>query len=196
MTTTNLPTPNKHSRLIIAVSILIPVVVALLFSFKLQDFGVQVKPLTFLPPIYAGINGITALLLIFGVVAIKKANRILHQKLMTAALGASVLFLVLYVAYHLTSPTTYFGDINHDHVVDAAEKAAIGILHGVYVFILLTHILLSIIIIPIVLFTFSFAWNHDFERHKKWAKYTFPLWLYVAVTGVVVYLMIAPYYVV
>jgi len=196
MTTSNLPTPNKQSRLIIAVSIVIPVVVALLFSFKIQDFGIQVKPLSFLPPIYAGINAITALLLIWGVIAIKKANRVLHQKLMTSALIASVLFLVLYVAYHLTSPTTYFGDINHDHVVDAAEKAAVGATQGVYVFILLTHILLSIVIIPIVLFTFSFAWNNDFERHKKWTKYTFPLWLYVAVTGVVVYLMIAPYYVV
>ncbi|MFY8181681.1 MAG: DUF420 domain-containing protein [Flavobacterium sp.] len=172
---------KKFRTPIIIVSILIPIVVAILFSVKLKDFGINVEPLSFLPPIYASINGITAILLILAVRAIKNGNRSLHEKLMTTAIACSVIFLVMYVAYHMTSESTKFGGE--------------GIIRYVYFFILLTHIALSVIIIPLVLFTYVRALSKQFDRHKKLARITFPLWLYVAVTGVIVYLMISPYYV-
>ncbi|GAA4065979.1 DUF420 domain-containing protein [Flavobacterium cheonanense] len=172
---------KKFRTPIIIVSILIPIVVAILFSVKLKDFGINVEPLSFLPPIYASINGVTAILLILAVRAIKNGNRSLHEKLMTSAIACSVIFLVMYVAYHMTSESTKFGGE--------------GIIRYVYFFILLTHIALSVIIIPLVLFTYVRALSKQFDRHKKLARITFPLWLYVAVTGVIVYLMISPYYV-
>lgn len=172
---------KKYNKLIIAVSILIPIVVAILFTIKLKDFGIDIEPLSFLPPIYASINGLTAVLLIAAVIAIKSGNRKRHEQLMTAAIACSVVFLVMYVAYHMTSDSTKFGGE--------------GWIKGLYFFILISHILLSIVVIPLVLFTYTRALSQQFDRHKKLAKITFPIWLYVAVTGVIVYLMIAPYYV-
>ncbi|SHM80320.1 DUF420 domain-containing protein [Flavobacterium saccharophilum] len=171
---------KKFSKLIVAVSIVIPVVVAILFGVKLKDFGINVEPLSFLPPIYATINGITAIVLIWAVLAIKNGKRKLHEQLMTSAIALSVAFLVMYVAYHMTADSTKFGGE--------------GAIRYVYFFILITHILLSIAIIPLVLISYVRALSKSFDRHRKIAKITFPLWLYVAVTGVVVYLMISPYY--
>lgn len=185
---------GKFKSGIVVVSILIPVVVAILFSVKLKDFGIEVEPLSFLPPIYAGINALTAILLVIGVIAIKNGNREKHQKLMTAAIGCSVAFLVMYVAYHLTADSAKYGDVNHDGTVSEIELAEAGIMRLIYFFILITHILLSIIIIPLVLFTYVRALAERFDRHKKLAKITFPIWLYVAITGVIVYIMISPYY--
>ncbi|MFD0777436.1 DUF420 domain-containing protein [Flavobacterium myungsuense] len=156
-------------------------VVAILFGVKLKDFGYDVEPLSFLPPIYATTNGITALVLIAAVIAIKNGKRKLHETLMKIAIGLSVLFLVMYVAYHMTADSTPFGGE--------------GIIRYVYFFLLISHIILSIIIIPLVLITYVRALAQRFDAHKKIAKITFPIWLYVAVTGVIVYLMIAPYYV-
>ena len=172
---------QKYSKLIIAVSIIIPVVVAILFGVKLRDFGYDVAPLTFLPPIYATTNGITAVLLVLAVIAIKNGKRKTHELLMTSAIALSVAFLVMYVAYHMTSDSTPFGGE--------------GAIRYIYFFILITHIILSIAIIPMVLITYVRALAKTFDRHKKIARITFPIWLYVAVTGVVVYLMISPYYV-
>ncbi len=185
---------KKFNKPIIFVSILIPIVVAILFNVKLKDFGIIVEPLSFLPPIYASINGLTAVLLIAAVIAIKNGNRKLHEKLMTTAIGCSIVFLVMYVAYHMTADSTKFGDLDHNGIVDATELAAVGSMRLVYFLILITHIILSIIIIPMVLFTYVRALASEFDRHKKLARITFPIWLYVAVTGVVVYLMISPYY--
>lgn len=171
----------KFKKPILFVSILIPIVVAILFNVKLKDFGIMMEPLSFLPPIYASINGLTAILLVSAVIAIKNGNRKRHELLMTSAIACSVVFLIMYVAYHMSSDSTKFGGE--------------GWIRYVYFFILISHILLSIIIIPLVLFTYVRALSQSFDRHKKLAKITFPLWLYVAVTGVIVYLMIAPYYV-
>lgn len=180
---------------IILVSIVIPVVVAVLFSVKLKDFGIEVEPLSFLPPIYASINGLTALFLIMGVIAIKNGNRKVHERFMTTAIACSVIFLVMYVAYHMTADSTVYGDIDGNRILDSTEEINAGSMRSIYLFILLTHIALSIIIIPLVLITYVRALANRFDKHKKIAKITFPLWLYVAVTGVVVYLMISPYYV-
>lgn len=171
----------KYRKWIIVLSVAIPLVVAILFGVKLKDFGYDVKPLSFLPPIYATINGITAVLLVSAVWAIKNGKRQLHENLMKTAIGCSVAFLAMYVAYHMTADSTSYGGE--------------GLLKYVYFFILLTHILLSIIIIPFVLITYVRALAERFDKHRKLARITYPMWLYVAVTGVIVYLMISPYYV-
>lgn len=160
---------------IVIVSIAIPLAVAVLFRVKVPGYD-----LSFLPPIYAAINGITALLLVAAVVSVKNGRRRRHELLMKTCMVLSALFLVLYVLYHMTSdPTPYGGS---------------GPVKYLYYFILITHILLSVGVVPLVLFTFLRGIRADFARHRKLAKITFPIWLYVAVTGVVVYLMISPYY--
>lgn len=167
---------KNFNRMITVVSIVIPIVVALLFGIKIPN----VAPLSFLPPIYAGINGLTAILLLVAVWAIKNGNQKLHQNLMTTNIVLSLLFLVMYIAYHMTSDSTPFGGD--------------GYIAYIYYFILITHIILSIALIPLVLRTYAKAYLKRYEEHRSLAKYTFPVWLYVAVTGVVVYLMISPYY--
>ncbi|OYQ43303.1 DUF420 domain-containing protein [Flavobacterium aurantiibacter] len=190
----NTSAEKKYNIWIAVLSIAIPVVVALLFSVKLSDFGIHVKPFSFLPPIYAGINGLTAVLLVTAVFAIKNGNRTLHERLMKTAIACSVAFLGMYVAYHSSAESTNFGDTNHDQILSEAEIQAVGFVRYVYYFILLTHIALSVIIIPFVLLTYVRAISNNFARHKALAKITFPMWLYVAVTGVIIYLMISPYY--
>ncbi|CAA0166125.1 DUF420 domain-containing protein [Tenacibaculum maritimum] len=167
---------KKYNRIITALSIVIPLAVAALFGIKLPN----VAPLHFLPPIYATINGITAVILVWAVVSIKKGNRLLHERLIKLAMLCSILFLLMYIGYHMTSDSTKFGGD--------------GVVKYIYYFILVTHIILSIAVIPFVLLTYVRAQLGKFEAHKKIAKITFPLWLYVAVTGVVVYVMISPYY--
>ena len=163
----------KFRKLIVAVSIVIPIAVAALFGIRVD--GVD---FSFLPPFYAGINGLTAILLVSALIAIKSKNMALHQRLIQVCLVLSLLFLLCYVAYHMTSDSTPYG----------------GDMKGLYYFILISHILLSIAVIPLVLFTYLFAWEGKFDKHKKWTRFAFPIWLYVAVTGVIVYLMISPYY--
>lgn len=172
---------TKYNKLIVVLSIAIPAVVALLFGVNLKRMGFDVEPLSFLPPIYATINGLTAVILVAAVIAVKNGKRSLHEKLMKFAIACSVAFLAMYVAYHMTSDSTKFGGE--------------GVVKYVYYFILITHIVLSVIIIPLVLTTYVKAWSQQFDKHKRIAKITFPIWLYVAVTGVIVYLMISPYYV-
>ncbi len=177
---TNTNTELKYKNWIVALSIVIPIAVAALFAVKLKDFGIYVEPLSFLPPIYAAINGCTAIILIAAVIAIKRGKQKTHENLMKSAIGLSVLFLVMYIAYHLTTDSTKFGGE--------------GTIKYVYFFILITHIVLSIVTIPLVLVTFVRALSQSFDRHRKIARITFPIWLYVAITGVIVYFMISPYY--
>lgn len=167
---------QKYNKWVLILSIVIPLVVAILFGVKIPN----TEPLTFLPPIYASINALTAVVLLIAFWAIKNKKRILHERLMKFAILLSILFLVMYVAYHMTSDSTKFGGE--------------GAVRYVYYFVLLTHIILSIAVIPFVLITFIRALTANFEKHKKIARIAFPLWLYVAISGVVVYLMISPYY--
>ena len=178
-----------YNRLTLIVSFIVPTLVALLlflkwnadkliFDLRSPNFEPIVllenlpfaEPLKFLPPIYATTNGITAILLIFAVIAIKNGNRKLHERLIKICIALSLLFLVLYIAYHITTDPTSFGGE--------------GLIKYVYYFILITHILLSITVIPFVLFSYIRAITGDFVKHKKIAKITFPIWLYVAVTAV------------
>ena len=166
---------EPYRKLIIAVSIIIPLTVAILFGVKIPGYD-----FSFLPPIYATLNGMTAVVLISALIAIKNGKQKVHEWLMKVCMILSALFLVMYVLYHMTSDSTAFGGA--------------GVVRNVYFFILISHILLSVCVIPLVLFTYLHAWRKDFRRHRALAKIAFPIWLYVAVTGVVVYLMISPYY--
>lgn len=167
---------RKYRSTIIGLSIAIPAAVAVLFGVKIEGYDTS-----FLPPIYATINGITALLLVLGLFAIKNKEIALHKKFMSTAIVFSAVFLVLYVVYHATSDSTPFGGE--------------GWIRPVYYFLLISHIILSILVIPLVLITYVRAWAEKFDRHKKIARITFPVWLYVALTGVLVYILISPYYV-
>jgi len=167
---------KKYRPLVIVLSIVIPVVVAVLFGMPKVE-GVD---LSFLPPIYATINGITAVLLVMAVISVKKGNIKRHELLIKCAIACSLLFLVGYVAYHLTSDSTPFGGT--------------GTTALIYYFLLISHIILSIGVLPLVLITYLKGWAGNLKAHRRLAKITFPLWLYVAVSGVIVYLMISPYY--
>jgi putative membrane protein len=167
---------KKYNKLIVVLSVAIPLVVAALFGIKIPN----VEPLTFLPPIYASINAFTAVILVIAFWAITNKKIKLHQRLMQTAIICSVLFLVMYVAYHMTSDSTKYGGE--------------GVLKYVYYTILITHIVLSVVVIPFVLITYVRAMTQNFVMHKKIARITFPIWLYVAVSGVLVYIMISPYY--
>ncbi len=174
---TGIDKEKKYRVWILLLSVLIPVAVAVLFTVRIPG----VERLGFLPPIYATINAFTAIILITAVIQIKKGNIRAHEMLMKTAIALSALFLVMYVAYHMTSDSTPFGGE--------------GYIRGIYYFILISHILLSIVIIPFVLVTYVKALAQRFDKHKKIARITFPMWLYVAITGVIIYLMISPYYV-
>ncbi|MBL4654072.1 MAG: DUF420 domain-containing protein [Flavobacteriales bacterium] len=165
----------KYKRLILFISIILPIAVAALFGVKIEGYD-----LSFLPPIYASVNGLTAITLISALVAVKLKNYELHKKLIKLCMGLSVSFLLMYVSYHATSETTHFGGE--------------GSIKYIYFFILITHILLSIAVIPFVLYAFMYGATNQLEKHKKLVRFSFPLWLYVAISGVVVYLMISPYY--
>ena len=167
---------NKYGIWIKIISIAIPVVVAVLFGVRV-DYELPI----FLPPIYSSLNALTAVLLVLALVAIKSKKIKLHQRLMQTCIALSLVFLVMYIAYHMTTDPTPFGGE--------------GLTKSIYFFILISHILLSIALIPLVLISYVRAFQEEFPAHRKISKITFPIWLYVAVTGVVVYLMISPYYV-
>ena len=190
---------NKYGIWIKIISVFIPVVVALLLFLKwngdklifdlrapnskpfilIENLPIA-QPLYFLPPIYAVINALTAILLVMALIAIKDKKIQLHQRLMQTCIALSLVFLVMYIAYHITTdPTTFKGT---------------GYIKALYFFVLISHIILSIILIPLVLISYVRAFQMEFPEHKKISKITFPIWLYVAVTGVIVYIMISPYY--
>ena len=166
---------EPYRKVIIALSVIIPLAVAVLFKVHVTGYD-----FSFLPPIYASLNGLTAILLTVSYMSIRRGNRVRHEFLNKVCIGLSALFLIMYVLYHMTSEPTPYGGT--------------GVWRGIYFFILITHILLSVVVITMVLFTFSRALAGNFERHRQLAKFTFPVWLYVAVSGVLVYLMISPYY--
>lgn len=140
------------------------------------------------------INSAVAILLIVALLAVKSKNYVLHRNLMMTAMFLSVLFLVSYIGHHLFAGETRFGDVNHDGIVTDTEKAAVGSSRIIYYILLGTHIPLAGIILPFILFSAYRALTGEFDKHKKLVRITWPIWFYVAVTGVVVYWMIHPYY--
>lgn len=184
---------DKQAKWLIGIfSVVVFVVVILLGRFKLEvNVGFDVH---IFATINAFVNGLIAVLLVFALVAVKNGNYLLHKRFMMTALVLSIIFLVSYIAHHLLAGEAKFGDTNHDGIVSNAEKSAVGYIRLVYYIILSTHIFLAVIILPFILFTTYRALVAEFAIHKKLARITWPLWLYVAVTGPVVYFMISPYY--
>lgn len=150
--------------------------------------------LSFLPPFHAAVNATAAVVLVIALIAVLKGRIGLHRKMIMTAMGLSVLFLLSYVAYHFTSNEVKFGDANLDGIVDPAELSKVGGMRTVYLILLASHIILAAVSLPFILFTFIAGWTNRFSAHKRLAKWVFPIWLYVAVTGPVCYLMLRPYY--
>lgn len=148
----------------------------------------------FLPPFYSGLNIATALVLIIALWFVRRKNIEMHQKAIYLALGLSFIFLLSYVVYHFTMPETLFGDANHNGVLDEIERAAVGGGRTVYLLLLLSHIVLAALTFPFILFTFIKGYTGQVEKHRKMARWVFPLWLYVAITGPIIYFMLMPYY--
>jgi putative membrane protein len=170
---------DKETNLIInGLSIGIPVVVALLLMIRTKwDLGSWTRSI---PHVIGLINTFTSLCLIIGIIAQRTKRIRLHQKMMTTAFCLGGVFLVCYVTYHMTNPSTKYGGE--------------GVLRYIYYFVLLTHIILSLAVLPLVLRAFAWAVTGQIEKHRRVAKWAFPIWLYVSVTGVIAYLMISPYY--
>jgi putative membrane protein len=173
------------------VSAVVLLIVGAMRSLPKLNLGID---FSFLPPVHAVLNGTAAICLLFALYFIKQKNVMAHRRMIYAALGCSALFLLCYVLYHSTTPEIKYGDSDHNGVVDAAEIAAVGGMRIVYLIVLLTHITLAALILPFILLTFNRAFTNQFDRHKKMARWVYPLWLYVAVTGPVCYLMLKPYY--
>ena len=194
----NFPKPvlkkdDRQARILIwLVSIVVFIGIAFLSGAKLN------VPINFDPHIFAAfnavINSIVAILLVLALIAVKSKKYVLHKRIMLTAIILSVLFLISYVCHHLLSGETKFGDLNHDGIVSLDEKTLAGSLRYVYYSILLTHIPLAGIILPFILFTAYRGLSGDYEKHKKLARITWPIWFYVAISGVAVYLLISPYY--
>ena len=180
-------------RGIIAVSIAVPLVVALLL-FSPFKVNLPLELVRHFPTAIAAINSITAVLLVAALYAVRKRNINLHRQLMLSGMALGTLFLVLYVVYHASVPSAVFGDANADGVRDAAEMAAVGNGLYVYLFVLLTHIVIAAVVLPFVLMAAFFALKDKVQLHRKVVKWAYPMWLFVSISGVVVYFMIRPYY--
>lgn len=183
---------KKAKAFIWIVSVIVFIAVALLSKYKLNiDLGFN--PHLF-ATINAGINSLVTVILLIALVAVRRQNYVLHKRLMITAIILSLLFLTSYICHHLFAGETKYGDLNHDGILSINEKSLAGSFRIVYYLILITHIPLAAIVLPFVLFTAYRALTGEYVKHKKLARYTWPLWLYVAITGVIVYLMISPYY--
>ena len=185
---------KNFTRAIIVVSISIPAAVA----FLILAPGTKLDPgfnTSNLPLFHAILNSTTAILLLLSLYFIRHGQVKAHKRTNWTAIAAQgAIFLVSYVIYHASHPSVRYGDLNHDGLLSVTEKQQAGPLRYVYYSILSTHIILSGVIIPLVLFTLQRAYQEKFDKHRRLAKITWPLWLYVAVSGVVVYVMISPYY--
>ena len=183
---------KKAKLLIYTVSFVVFAAVVFLSKYKLKvDLGFDVHAFA---KINAVINSLVAVLLLAGLFTVKQKNYELHKKIMLSAILLSVLFLLSYIAHHLLAGDTKYGDLNHDGILSIDEKMLAGNLRMIYYFILLTHIPLAAIILPFILFTAYRALTGEYDKHKKLVRITWPVWFYVAVSGVIVYLMINPYY--
>jgi putative membrane protein len=187
---------KKNDRKAITVILVFSAIIFIAIS-ALSRLHLKVNP-GFNPHLFAKanaiINSVVALLLICGLIAVKAKKYYLHKRIMLTSISLSVVFLISYICHHLLAGETRYGDVNHDGVLSAAEKANAGPGRFVYYFILGTHIPLAGIVLPFILFTAYRALIGEFDKHKKLVRITWPLWFYVAVTGVIVYLMISPYY--
>lgn len=183
---------KKARTLILVFSAIVFTAVVALSRVKLNvDLGFDIHVFA---RINAIINTIVSVLLVAALLAVKGKRYTQHKKLMLTAMFLSVLFLVSYICHHLLAGDTIFGDLDHDGVLSEAEKSHVGSARILYRLVLFTHIPLAGLILPFILFTAYRAMVGEWEKHKKLARITWPIWLYVAITGVLVYWMISPYY--
>ena len=183
---------KKAKMLIWIVSVVVFVAVALLAKIRL-NIKIGFDPHLF-ALINAVINSMVAVLLLTGFLLIKQRKFLLHKRIMLSAIVLSVLFLVSYICHHLLAGETKFGDLNHDGILSINEKLQAGNLRILYYILLITHIPLAAIILPFILFTAYHALTGEYQKHKKLTRLTWPIWFYVAVSGVLVYWLISPYY--
>lgn len=155
------------------------------------DLGVD---FSFLPSVIASLNALTAVMLLFSLYFIKNKQIENHRRANYAALSFSVLFLLCYVLYHFTTPEIRYGDFDHNGIVSAEELARVGSSRVIYLVVLLTHIFLAAVILPFILLTFIRAYTGQYERHRRMARWVYPFWLYVAISGPICYLMLRPFY--
>lgn len=184
---------NRHLTIISILSVVIPVAVAVLL-FSPAKLQVESDWIGFLPHLNAAINTFTAIALMAALVFIKNKQIKYHEAAMYVAFALGAVFLISYVVYHASAASTVFGDINRNGILDENEALAIGSMRSVYLMILLSHIVLAAVVVPFVLLALYFALTGKYGRHRKIVKFAYPIWLYVSITGVVVYLMISPYY--
>jgi len=184
---------KDYQIIIISLSVLIPLIVAILL-FMPKKLDAASSWIQFLPHLNGVINTITSIILIFGFIFIKRKNILNHKMAMISAFFLGVVFLISYVIYHSFSESTIFGDVNGNGLLEIDEAEKIGSFRYIYLAILASHILLAIIVVPFVLFAFFYALTERFEMHKKTVRFTLPVWLFVSISGVVVYLLISPYY--
>lgn len=181
-------------KIVLAVSILVCLIVVIL-NQKIIPVPDSFPHFIYkLPLLNAFINGTCSILLIFSLLAIKKRNIELHKKLNITAFILSALFIISYVTAHYFIPDTIFGDVDHNHVLDDTERAAVSGVRTPYLILLLSHIFLAVVVLPLVLLSFYYGLKDDRTKHKKITRFSYPIWLYVTITGVVVYIMISPYY--
>ena len=181
-------------KIVLAVSILICILVIILNQKLIPVPDTFPRFIYKLPLVNAMLNGSCSLLLIASLWAIKNKNIQLHKKLNLTAFLFSALFLLSYVTAHYFIPDTIYGDVNHNHILDADELASVSSIRPVYIGILLSHIFLAVIVLPLILLSFYYGLKDDRVKHKKLTRFSYPIWLYVTITGVVVYAFIAPYY--
>lgn len=186
-------TENKSIWIIGILSIVIPIVVAILL-FMPEKINMPGNWIRTLPHLNGILNSGTALALIIGFVAIKKKEVLLHRNSMTLAFILGSLFLISYVIYHSGAESTIYGDANRDGILSDSEREILGSNRMIYLIILLSHIALATIVVPFVLLALYYAYTNNLVKHKKIVKFTLPIWFYVSVSGVIVYLMISPYY--
>jgi putative membrane protein len=185
---------KKAKRLIFIVSFIVFAAVTVLGKYNLAGQDI----LLFNPRIFATmnawINGTVTILLIIGLLTVKNQKYVLHKNIMMLAMFLSILFLVSYIGHHLFAGETAYGETDGIKGLSDAEKAAAGSTRTFYLALLLTHIPLAGLAMPFILFAAYRALTGDYEKHKKMVRYVWPVWLYVAITGVAIYWMIEPYY--
>lgn len=187
------PDRKDLTQLIIVMSVIIPLLIAFLL-FMPGKLNVKSEWIHFLPHLNGVINTVTTVILITGFILIKSGKKEYHHMAMTSAFFLGVIFLISYLTYHSTSPSTIFGDMNGNGILEMNESERVGASRYIYLAVLFSHILLAIVVVPFVLFAFYFALKGRFDKHKKTVRFTLPIWLYVSISGVIVYLLISPYY--
>lgn len=189
------PQADLYKKLRIAAWILTAAILALVGLMRRIKIPLpEGVSFSFLPPFHAAVNAAAAVVLVIAFIAVIKGRIALHRRMILVAMGLSVLFLLSYVAYHFTHHEVKFGDLNLDGIIDDSERAQVGGMRTVYLLLLISHIVLAAVSLPFILFTFIAGWTNHFNTHRRLARWVFPIWLYVAVTGPVCYWMLRPYY--